>query len=354
MSMIVNAISGIRITGTANAWPEDLLGASARLDNAQVYEHFLGASWRTTLAERQWSVDRPQQEFGVMSRGWLRGSQLTALDLAIAAAERALQQAGISATDLNCIFAATCTPFQISSTIAGKIAKHFGTDAAAIDIRAGGAAGLDAMITAAMYHSHGCKASLVVSTEASSLFVADKDMANGMLFGDGASAMVLMSDNNTKDAGLAGAVFGSAGWQGKPFTVTGRLPPTQDFKAEDYLFQAPDDTYRACLANAWEHTSVLLRKTFPNLCTETELAAMLPYAITRQQVLKAATPFNAPADAALTLLAEHGCIGCASPMAAITQYLEEKRSAGISAAGDVLGSMAVAGGIAWSGLLWRL
>ncbi|MCP5017271.1 MAG: hypothetical protein GY938_18690 [Ketobacter sp.] len=350
--MIVNSITGVRIAGAANGWPEDLLGPSARLNNAQIYEFFYGADWREHLAQRQWDEDRPQQEFGLRSRSWLRGSSFTVLDLAIVAAEKALHRAGIKPQDLDCIFVATCTPFQISSTLAGKVARHLNTNAVAIDIRAGGAGGLDSMITAAMYHSHGCKASLIIAAEASSLFVSKEDSANGMLFGDGASAMVFVSDESAHQQGLVGGVLGSAPWQGKPFTVTGRLPPTPDFKAEDYLFQAPDDTYRACLANVWEQTSLKLKDTFPAACAD--MSVILPYALTRPQVLKVAASFDTKADAALNLLAEHGCIGCVSPLAAIVQYIEEKQAAGESATGNLLGSMAVAGGIAWTGLLWQM
>lgn len=352
MSMKLAAIPGIRIAGAANAWPEELLGSSARLSNEQVYAHFLGNDWRSILAARQWSPDRPAQEFGVTARGWTRGSSVTSLELSIAAAEKALTQSGISPGDLNCIFSATCTPFQISSTLAGKIARHLKTDAAAIDIRAGGAAGLNSMATAALYHSHGCKVSLVVATEASSQYVASDDLANGLLFGDGASAMVLVSDPDAGQSGLVGAVMGNADWKGKPFTVPGRLPPAVDCNAKDYRFQIPDHTYRACLTDTWARTAEHLLRTFPAQCSE--LNAMLPYAITRPQVLSAVEPFNAPCNAALTLLENHGCIGCASPMAALVQHMQNGATSGANLHGEIVGSMAVAGGISWSGLLWRL
>ena len=81
---------------------------------------------------------------------------------------------------------------------------------------------------------------------------------------------------------------------------------------------------------------------------------MLPYAITRPQVLSAVEPFNAPCNAALTLLENHGCIGCASPMAALVQHMQNGATSGANLHGEIVGSMAVAGGISWSGLLWRL
>lgn len=352
MSMILGAIPGIRIAGAANAWPQDLLGETAQLNNEQVYAAFLGSDWKAILSDRQWDLDRPRQMFGVNTRGWTRGSAIGSLELSIAAAEKALAQSGFNAGDLNCIFSATCSPYQITSTLSGKIAKHLNTDAVAMDIRAGGAGGLNSMATAALYHSHGCKVSLVVSAEASSQYIGSHDLANGLLFGDGASAMVLVSDANAGASGLVGAVMGNAGWKGKPFTVPGRLPPGQNFDPEDYLFQTPDATYRACLADTWARTAERLQQTFPAQCRS--LTAMLPYAVTQQQVLAAAEPFNAPCDASLTLLAHHGCIGCASPMAALVQHWQSTVASGKDPHGEMLGSMAVAGGISWSGLLWQL
>lgn len=351
MSMTLQAIPGIRIAGVANAWPEDLLGTSAHYSNEQVYAAFLGSQWRETLQDKQWNAERPAELFGVKTRGWTRGSNIGSLEMGIAAAETALDRAGLKASDLNCIFFASCSPFQITSTLAGKLAHHLHCDAAAIDLRAGGAGGLDSLATAALYHANGCKVSLVVAAEASSQLIGQHDLANGLLFGDGASALVLVSDNAANNAGLAGAVMGNAHWQGKAFTVPGRLPPTPGFDPQDYLFQAPDAAYRACLANTWAATSTRLREAFPEKAQS--LDAILPYAVTRDQVLNAATPFNASCNASLKLLEAHGCTGCASPLGALVTYIEEKMLLNQSLQGDLVGSLAVAGGISWSGLLWQ-
>lgn len=351
MSMTLQAIPGIRIAGVANAWPEDLLGVQAQFSNEQVYAAFLGPQWRKTLQEKQWNPERPAEMFGVKTRGWTRGTNIGSLELGIAAAEMALNRAGVKASELDCIFFASCSPFQITSTLAGKLAHHLRCDAAAIDLRAGGAGGLNSLATAALYHANGCKASLVVAAEASSQLIGQHDLANGLLFGDGASALVLVSDSSANNAGLVGAVMGNAHWHGKAFTVPGRLPPTPGFNPQDYLFQAPDATYRACLANTWETTSARLREAFP--AQTQSLDAILPYAVTKEQVLNAAMPFNAPANASLKLLEAHGCTGCASPLGAMVTYIEDKLLQKHSLQGDLVGSLAVAGGISWSGLLWR-
>jgi len=348
MGMTVNAIPGIRIAGAANAWPEELLGESARLTNDEVYRSLLGGDWRQQLSERDWDASKISDVYGVQFRGWTRGSDIGSLELSIAAAEKALSQSGFVASDLDCIISATCSPHQITSTLSGKIANHLKSTAAAFDIRAGGAGGLNAMITAALYHNNGCKVSLVISAESSSKYIGAHDLANSLLFGDGASAMVLVSDESAGDSGLVGAVMANSSWIGKAFTVPGILPPTKMTKTEEYLFQSPDKEYLHCLADAWIKAGESLRNSFPEQCKS--LAAVLPYAVTKDQVNAVATSFDSPSDISQSLLLNHGCIGCASPMAALVHYIEQ---AGSSGRHKVVGSLAVAGGISCAGMLWR-
>jgi len=350
--MKLNPVRGIAIKGMATAWPEDLLGPAAHMSDDDVYAAILGDNWRRQLTERQWDAERAKNELGVGQRGWTRGTPVGSVELAIAAAEKALSDAGIDAADVDGIFAATCSPSYITSTIAARLARHLQTDAAAIDIRAGGAGGLNALATAALYHSAGCRISIVVAAEVSSKYLAAHDIANALLFGDGAAALVLVSEPAAGEAGLAGAVLGNSDWQGTAFTVPGILPPAAESKVEDYRFQKPDAIYRERLADCWTETSIALREAYPHELAG--LSAVLPYAITRDQVSQCAAPFGVGADASIALLAEHGCIGCASPLAAMVAHRQKRRSDGGYVAGETVASLAVGGGISWTGLIWRM
>lgn len=351
MAMTLNAVKGIVVRGMATAWPEELLGPAAQMSDTDVYAEILGNSWREYLAERQWDFERTWKEFGVFRRSWTRGTTAGSLELAIAAAEKALNNAGIRAADVDCIIAATCTPNHITSSIAAKLARYLQTNAAAIDIRAGGAGGLNALVTAASYHATGCRISLVVAAEVSSKYLGDKDIVNAVLFGDGAAALVLVTDIKSGEKGLVGAVMGNNDWQGTPFTVPGILPPTAECNAEDYRFQKPDAIYRECLARSWEDAGTALRAAFPK--EQTDLSAVLPYAVTRGQLERSIAAFGVRGDASVSVLADHGCIGCASPLAAMVLHWQRLRSDGVDTGGKTVASLAVAGGISWTGLLWR-
>jgi len=344
MTMQLQAITGISIQGMATAWPEDLLGPSARKSDDDVYAQVLGKEWQTILQQKNWDTARTRTTLGVSHRSWTRGTTVGSVDLSITAAEKALADAGINAADVDCIVAATCTPDHITSTVAGKVAKHLKTSAAAIDIRAGGAGGLNAMSTAALYHRAGCKISLVVAAEVSSKYLGEHDLSNALLFGDGAAAFVLVSAADA--GGLIGAVSGNSDWQGTAFTVPGILPPAKDSNAADFQFQKPDTVYREHLNNNWVLAAETLRSTFPDATGK--LSAVLPYAVTPAQIEQCANSFSTRSDASLALLKEHGCIGCASPLAAMVSHWQQHDTPG-----ETIASLAVAGGISWAGILWQ-
>lgn len=347
MPMRLNPVPGIKLQGMATAWPEELLGSGARKSDADVYAEILGPDWQSVLAERNWDTSRTFDKLGVRSRSWTRGTEVGSVELAIRAAEKALADAGLTPEQLDCIVAATCSPNFISSTVAAKVAKHLKTDAAAIDIRAGGAGGLNGLATAALYHSAGCGVSLVVAAEVSSKYLGEHDLSNALLFGDGAAAVVLTSDSTAGEAGLVGLVTGNSDWQGTAFTVGGLLPPTEHSQFTDYRFQRPDAQYRECLARNWQTTAQALKAAYPD--EHAAISSVSPYAVTAMQIQECADAFGVEARSSLELLAEQGCIGCASPLAAMVGHWQAHDPAG----GDTIASLAVAGGISWTGLLWR-
>lgn len=347
MSLVLGEVPGIRIAGVATAWPSEVCGgAHVRLDNAGVYRALLGEGWETELERRGWDRDHPHSAWGVQTREWTRGTTSGSFELGLAAAEHALERAGIAATELDCIVVATCTPPHITSTLAAKIARTLGSTAAAIDVRAGGAGGLSAWITAARYHGGGCGTSLVVAAESASHYLSSEDLASALLFGDGAAALVLKTDPDA--GGLRGAVLGNHTGEGTPFTVPGHLPPDPAaIAAGDFRFTTPTADYRRSLDEAWSVAAEELRVAFP--VESRDLAAFLPYAVTRDQVRSVAAPFTDEPGLALAVLEAHGCLGCAGPLVSFARLIE-----GGGAGGDVAGALAVGGGISWAGLLWQL
>ena len=347
---------GLQILAASTAWPEDLLGDAATFRQQDVYRTFMGEDWEQRLAEKNRDWRQSSEVWGVETRGWLRGSDLDVLDLALSAARAALAEADCLPSELDCILVGTSTPARISSSVAGKVACALGCDGAAIDIRAGGAAGLDALLTAAAYLAQGCRRVLVIASEAPSLYLGAHDISNALLFGDGAAAILLGCANTGTSgesaSGLCAARVGNENWQGKAFTIPGSLPPGESWDREDYCFQQPDKAYLNCLHAAWETANRSLPTDLPAQCEG--LAQALPYAVRREQVLESAACFSAPAEHSLQLLKEHGCIGCASPLAGLVSYWATLPEAERNTGQHRVASVAVAGGISWTALIWAL
>lgn len=137
-------------------------------------------------------------------------------DLASKAALLALEDANISANEIDMILLATMTPDSMLPNNASIIQKNIGAiNATCFDINAACSGFLFALNTAHAYLSSGmCKNILIIGAETLSKIVDWTDRASCVLFGDGAGAMVV-----TTDASKAFyAVSGSDGLKGHVLT----------------------------------------------------------------------------------------------------------------------------------------
>ena len=354
MTLRLGPRTGIAVIGTGSAFPSDI-GAGEVLTNDDVFTSALGPDADAVLAERGWRRDHPEQAWGVARREWIHGTSASTRqaaadvsDLAGHAAETALADAGLKAGDVDIVLAATSTPARVTSSLASTIGKRFDLSAPCIDVRAGGAGGLDAWITATRFVSAECPVALVVAAETPSLFLDPDDLAGAFLYGDGAAALVLRHDPEA-DAGLVGAVLGHSTAPGRAFTVPGVLPPVEDdIAAGRFQWQSPDEQYRNALAGAWNSLCTDLRDTFSGGVQD--VAHFLPYAVTAPQVRAASAALGASDDQTFHTLARDGCVGCAGPLLG----LDELRRTGRAQGGDMIALAAVAGGVSMAGLLWRL
>lgn len=130
---------------------------------------------------------------GIGARHYAADGQVSS-DLAAEAARKALENAGVSAEDIDLIVLASATPdyFGFPSTACIVQAKIGAKNAAAFDIVAGCTGfiyGLD--VASAMLGTNGRTRALVIGAETLSRIVDWEDRATCVLFGDGAAAAVL-------------------------------------------------------------------------------------------------------------------------------------------------------------------
>ena len=136
----------------------------------------------------EWIRDRT----GIKRRHIAAEDETTA-SLALSAAERAMDMAGVQAADLDMIVVATCTPDKIMPATACIVQRRLGAiGCPAIDINAACSGFVYALDYANRYmRTGGGRTALVIGSETLSRITNWEDRTTAVLFGDGAGAVVL-------------------------------------------------------------------------------------------------------------------------------------------------------------------
>ena len=171
------------IKGTGSALP------ARRVDNAELCE--------TVDTSDEWIVERT----GIRSR-YIAADHETTASLATDAARRALEAAGIEASDIGLIVLATATPDQTFPSSATKVQAALGIDdCIAFDVHAVCTGFLYALSVAdSMLRGGSARAALVIGAETFSRILDWEDRTTCVLFGDGAGALVLAAEDS--DSGI--------------------------------------------------------------------------------------------------------------------------------------------------------
>jgi len=149
------------------------------------------------IAERigvdaDWIVRRT----GIRERRYAAPDERT-VDLALAAARRALTDAGAKATDIDLVLVATMTPDELTPNTAPLVADALGLRVAAYDIGAACTGWLSALSVGAAHIETGrAERVLVIGAETLSRITNPDDKRTASLFGDGAGAVVLGPDGD--------------------------------------------------------------------------------------------------------------------------------------------------------------
>jgi len=169
------------VKGTGSALP------ARRVDNAE-----LAATVETS---DEWIVERT----GIRSR-YVAGEGETTATLAVDACRRALEAAGLKASDIGLIVLATATPDQTFPSSATKVQALLGIDdCIAFDVHAVCTGFLYALTVAdSMLRGGSAKRALVIGAETFSRILDWEDRTTCVLFGDGAGALVLEAEEGER------------------------------------------------------------------------------------------------------------------------------------------------------------
>lgn len=170
------------------------------------------------IAERigvdsEWIVRRT----GIRERRYAAPDERTT-DLALAAARRALSDAGLKATDIDLVLVATMTPDELTPNTAPLVADALGLKVAALDVGSACTGWLSALaLGAAQVETGRAQNVLVIGAETLSRITNPDDKRTASLFGDGAGAVVLSPEG---EGAIGPIVLASDGAMGDTITAT--------------------------------------------------------------------------------------------------------------------------------------
>ncbi len=182
----------------------------------------------------------------------------TTADMAIKAAQKALESASIKAEDLDLIVAASVSNELLCPTVAGSVQRAIGASCPAFDINSACSGFLFALETAKNYIASGnCKNALVIGAERMSNIIDWSDRSTCVIFGDGAGAFVVTKGENY----LASQLFTSGGnevieipgfWGDSPFYKGEKKKP--------YVFMDGQETFKFAVSKMVQDIKVVTEK----------------------------------------------------------------------------------------------
>ncbi|WMT88853.1 ketoacyl-ACP synthase III [Pelagibacterium sp. 26DY04] len=154
----------------------------------------------------EWIVQRT----GIRQRHIAAEGEVTS-DLALIAARRALENAGMEASDIDLIVVGTTTPDRTFPATAAILQQKLGiTHGSAFDVQAVCSGFVFGVATADSYLKTGmAKRALIIGAEVFSRILDWTDRATCVLFGDGAGAMILEAREVPDDAPEEGVLVSS-------------------------------------------------------------------------------------------------------------------------------------------------
>ncbi|MEM6477046.1 MAG: beta-ketoacyl-ACP synthase III [Pseudomonadota bacterium] len=325
-------MTGSRLLGTGSALPERVVTndeLAKKIDTSD-----------------EWIIERT----GIRQRH-IAGEKETTASLAIAAARAALEDAGLTPSDIDLIVVATATPDNTFPATATKVQHALGCNGGiAFDVAAVcsgflyGIATVDSLLKTGM-----ARRALVIGAETFSRILDWEDRTTCVLFGDGAGAIVLEAPaaGDSGENGAAGIIatrLHADGAQHDLLYVDGGPSTT---KTVGHLRMKGREVFR--------HAVVNLSSVLHEVLEDAELSAadidwIVPHQANARILDATARKLGIPAEKVVVTVDKHANTSAASvPLA-----FDVARRDGRIKAGDLVMLEAMGGGFTWGASLLRV
>lgn len=315
------------LTGTGSALPR------TRVSNAELAK-------RVDTSD-EWIVERT----GIRFRYIAEPDETTAT-LGAAAAEKALEAAGLTAADIGMIIVATATPDNTFPATATKIQALLGTpNCVAFDVAAVCSGFLYALTVAdSMLRTGSAKHALVIGAETFSRILDWEDRTTCVLFGDGAGAVVLSASHADDGRGILTTKLHAEGKYGEMLYVDGGPSTTGTV---GHLRMQGREVFRHAVTNL---ASVLGEVMADVGIAPSEIDWVVPHQANRRIIDATAKKLNLPAERVVMTVDQHANTSAASVPLALDLAVRDGRIK----AGDLVVLEAMGGGFTWGAAVVRM
>lgn len=272
-------------------------------------------------------------------------------DLAVEASKKALNQAGLSAEDIDLIILATVTPDNFTPSTACIVQDKLGAkNAWAFDINAACTGFIYALkLGRSLIRSGEAKNALIIGAETLSKALNWEDRGSCVLFGDGAGATVLTS--TVEDCGIKCVNVKSDGSKGDSLVIQG-LPLNSPFKdgrevSENYINMNGREIFKFATKVMEESIVEILEKE--NIKIE-DIDAIIPHQANLRIIDYVVKRLGIPREKFITNLQNYGNTSGASIPIALCESINE----GNLKKGDNIIMVGFGGGLTWGAALIKL
>lgn len=272
-------------------------------------------------------------------------------DLALPAAQAALQNSGLTAEDLDLIIVASATPDMIFPSTACLLqAKLQARNAGAFDLSAACTGFIYGLAAGAGFLASGSvKTVLVVGAECLSKVVDWTDRNTCVIFGDGAGAAILRSDQGR---GEILSTFLAADGTGNDLICIpaggSRLPASTETiqQGQHFMKLRGREVFKFAVTVFQKLIRDALQKAG---FTERDVGLVIPHQVNTRIIHAAIKDLNIPMEKVYVNIDRYGNTSAASIPIALHEAVEEKRLK----PGDIVILVAFGGGLTWGSAVLR-
>ena len=285
-----------------------------------------------------------KQRTGIAQRHIVADGELTS-DLAYSAAINALENANMTADDIDVIVLATTTPDDTFPATAAQVQNRLGAyNAFAFDVQAVSAGFVYALTVAeSLLLANKGRRALVIGAESFSKLLDWKDRTTCVLFGDGAGAVILEASDDAQNYGILSSALYTDGRHRDILYVDGGPSKTGSV---GHVRMKGQDVFRHAVEKLASSMYAVIEQAG---VSETEIDWLIPHQANLRIIDGMQKKLGLPADRVVRTVSEHANTSAASIPLALNQAVSDGRVK----SGHLLAFEAIGGGLSWGAALVR-